>query len=32
MAWRVLYATMLARVVPEMSCEVLLESQKWQAL
>jgi len=32
MAWRVLYATMLARTVPEMPCSVLLESEEWQAL
>jgi hypothetical protein len=31
-AWRILYATMLARVVPEASCEVLLEEEEWQAL
>lgn len=31
-AWRVLYAVMLARAVPEMSCEVLLEIAEWQAL
>jgi hypothetical protein len=31
-AWRVFYATMLVRVVPEMSCEVLLEIEEWQAL
>jgi len=31
-AWRVFYATMLARAVPEMSCDVLLEIEEWQAL
>jgi hypothetical protein len=31
-AWRVFYATMLARAVPEMPCDVLLEIEEWQAL
>ncbi len=31
-AWRVLYATMLARAVPEVPCSVLLEPDEWQAL
>jgi hypothetical protein len=31
-AWRVFYAIMLARVVPEMPCSVLLEIEEWQAL
>jgi hypothetical protein len=31
-AWRVFYATMLARAVPEMPCSVLLELEEWQAL
>jgi hypothetical protein len=31
-AWRILYATMLARVVPEAPCTVLLEEEEWQAL
>lgn len=31
-AWRVLYATMLARAVPEIPCSVLLEIEEWQAL
>ena len=31
-AWRVLYATMLARAVPEAPCGVLLEPDEWQAL
>ena len=32
LAWRVFYAVMLARAVPEISCEVLLEVAEWQAL
>ena len=32
MAWRVFSATMLARAVPEMPCDVLLEIEEWQAL
>ena len=32
MAWRVFYAIMLARAVPEMPCDVLLEIEAWQAL
>lgn len=31
-AWRVFYALMLARAVPEMPCDVLLEIEEWQAL
>ncbi|PZS05612.1 MAG: IS4 family transposase [Candidatus Chloroheliales bacterium] len=31
-AWRVQYATMLARSGPEMSCEVVLERAEWEAL
>ncbi|MEE9149917.1 MAG: IS4 family transposase [Candidatus Tectomicrobia bacterium] len=31
-AWRVFYAIMLARAVPEMPCDVLLEIEEWQAL
>jgi hypothetical protein len=31
-AWRVFYAVMLARAVPEMPCDVLLEVAEWQAL
>jgi hypothetical protein len=31
-AWRVFYATMLARAVPEMPCDVVLEIEEWQAL
>jgi Transposase Tn5 dimerisation domain len=32
LAWRIFYATMLARAVPEVPCGVLLEPQEWQAL
>lgn len=31
-AWRILYATMLARRLPDDACEVLLERDEWQAL
>jgi hypothetical protein len=31
-AWRVLYATMLARAVPALPCTALLEPDEWQAL
>ncbi len=31
-AWRVLYATLLARAVPEAPCTALLEEEEWQAL
>ncbi len=31
-AWRVLYATMLARTLPEAPCTALLEEGEWQAL
>jgi hypothetical protein len=31
-AWRVFYATMLARAIPDMPCDVLLEIEEWQAL
>jgi hypothetical protein len=31
-AWRVFYASMLARAVPEMPCTVLLEIEEWQTL
>lgn len=31
-AWRVLYATVLARTVPEMPCTALLETAEWEAL
>jgi hypothetical protein len=31
-AWRILYATMLARVVPDIACTALLNEDEWQAL
>lgn len=31
-AWRILYATMLARAVPDLPATVLLEEAEWQAL
>ena len=31
-AWRILYATMLARVVPDLPCTVLLDADEWQGL
>jgi hypothetical protein len=31
-AWRVLYATMLSRTVPDVSCLALLNEPEWQAL
>jgi hypothetical protein len=31
-AWRILYATMLARAVPDLPGTVLLEPEEWQAL
>jgi len=31
-AWRIFYATMLARAVPDMPCRVLLALDEWQAL
>lgn len=31
-AWRILYATMLSRSVPDLSCTVLLGMDEWQAL
>jgi hypothetical protein len=31
-AWRILYATMLARVAPDVPCTALLEPEEWQAL
>jgi hypothetical protein len=31
-AWRIFYATMLARAIPDMPCTVLLEVAEWQAL
>jgi Transposase DNA-binding/Transposase Tn5 dimerisation domain len=32
LAWRVFYATMLARAVPALPCSVLLEIEEWPAL
>jgi hypothetical protein len=31
-SWRILYATLLARADPDLSCEVLLQPSEWQAL
>jgi hypothetical protein len=31
-AWRIMYATLLARSVPEIPCNVLLEKDEWEAL
>jgi len=31
-AWRLLYATMLSRAMPEAPCTALLEPEEWQAL
>ena len=31
-AWRIFYATMLARAVPDMPCSVWLDLDEWQAL
>lgn len=31
-AWRILYATMLARIDPDLPCTVLLSDDEWQAL
>lgn len=31
-AWRVLYATLLARALPDAPCTALLETEEWQAL
>ena len=31
-AWRILYATMLSRALPELPCTVLLALEEWQAL
>jgi hypothetical protein len=32
LAWRIFYATMVARTVPDAPCRVLLEPDEWQAL
>jgi Transposase DNA-binding/Transposase Tn5 dimerisation domain len=31
-AWRILYATMLARLVPDMACTAILNEDEWRAL
>jgi hypothetical protein len=31
-AWRILYATMLARAAPDLPCTVLLDDDEWQGL
>ena len=31
-AWRIVYATMLSRAVPDVPCTALLELEEWQAL
>ena len=31
-AWRILYATMLARAVPDAPCTILLDDDEWQGL
>jgi hypothetical protein len=31
-AWRILYATLLARLVPDMACTAILQAEEWQAL
>jgi hypothetical protein len=31
-AWRILYATMLARALPDVECTILFEADEWQAL
>lgn len=31
-AWRLFYATMLSRAVPDVPCTVLLDLEEWQAL
>jgi hypothetical protein len=32
LAWRILYATLLSRALPELPCTVLLALEEWQAL
>jgi hypothetical protein len=32
LAWRIFYATMLARAVPDVPCSVLVDPDEWQAL
>lgn len=31
-AWRIFYATLLARLVPDMKCSAFLQPEEWQAL
>ena len=31
-AWRIFYATLLARLVPEMACTAFLQQEEWEAL
>lgn len=31
-AWRLIYATMLARAIPDAPCTLLLEQEEWEAL
>jgi hypothetical protein len=31
-AWRIMYATLLARLVPDMTCTAILADDEWQAL
>jgi hypothetical protein len=31
-AWRIMYATLLGRADPDLSCEVLLQPDEWRAL
>jgi Transposase Tn5 dimerisation domain/Transposase DNA-binding len=31
-AWRILYLTMLGRIVPEISCDVVFEEYEWKAV
>jgi hypothetical protein len=31
-AWRILYATMLARALPDVACTLLLDADEWQGL
>ncbi len=31
-AWRIMFATMLCRIVPDIPCSILLEEEEWQAL
>jgi hypothetical protein len=31
-AWRIFYATLLARLIPDMSCTAILQQEEWEAL